>query len=297
MTINRHICELENKPNMKKLTIILSILVLLSTLNLQGQEDTTEAPVPDTTYIDLKNKRIIIIDKTGRDDDIFQSDHEDDGDKDYKTEKKSKSRDFESHYSGIELGLNTYLTPEQSLTLGPENQYLELEDSKSLEFNLNLFDIAIPIVDDRVGLVSGLGFNWNNYKFDNKQYVLQNDSSVLYYDSVASPSYKKNKLTTTFLTAPLALEFQFPAGGKEIWFLVGGYAGVKIGSYVKLVADDDDKTKTKEDFHLNTFRYGMRAAVGVNSWSIYATYSAKPLFKKDEGPELYPLTIGIGLSF
>ncbi|HKK58223.1 MAG TPA: outer membrane beta-barrel protein [Salinivirga sp.] len=278
---------------MNYITIIISTLILLSALSTKAQEDTvTNEHTPDTTYIDLKNKRIIIIDKVGGSFDDFG-----DKEEDIREEKKHETKDFDSHFGGIELGLNTYMTPDQSLTLGEEQYYMELEDSRSLEFNLNLFDVAIPIIDERVGLVSGLGFSWQNYKFDNKQLVLQNDSSVLYYDSVSSKSYKKNKLTTVFLTAPLALEFQFPAGRKDVWFLIGGYAGVKIGSYVKLVADDDDKSKTKEDFHLNTFRYGLRAAVGVNSWSIYATYSAKPLFKKDEGPELYPISVGVGLAF
>ena len=277
---------------MKYITIIISTIILLSALSTKAQEDTVaNEHTPDTTYIDLKNKRIIIIDKAGGSFDDFSVEE------DIREEKKHESKDFDSHFGGIELGLNTYMTPDQSLTLGEEQYYMELEDSRSLEFNLNLFDVAIPIIDERVGLVSGLGFSWQNYKFDNKQLVLQNDSSVLYYDSVSSKSYKKNKLTTVFLTAPLALEFQFPAGRKDVWFLIGGYAGVKIGSYVKLVADDDDKSKTKEDFHLNTFRYGLRAAVGVNSWSIYATYSAKPLFKKDEGPELYPISVGVGLAF
>ncbi len=278
---------------MNYITIIISTIILLSALSTKAQEDTViDEHTPDTTYIDLKNKRIIIIDKVGGSFDDFG-----DEENDIREEKKHKSIDFDSHFGGIELGLNTYITPDQSFTLGEEQYYMELEDSKSLEFNLNLFDVAIPIIDERLGLVSGLGFSWQNYKFDNKQLVLQNDSSVLYYDSISSKSYKKNKLTTTFLTAPLALEFQFPAGSKKVWILAGGYVGVKIGSYVKLVADDDDKSKTKEDFHLNTFRYGFRAAAGVNNWSIYATYSAHPLFKKDEGPELYPVSIGLGLAF
>ena len=120
---------------------------------------------------------------------------------------------------------------------------------------------------------------------------------MLIYDTVVDPTYKKNQLNTAFLTAPLALEFHFPGEDKDFWFLIGGYAGVKLGSNLKLLTDDDDKEKIKEDFHLNTFRYGLRAMVGVNNFSIYGTYSLQSLFKKDEGPELYPISVGIALSF
>ncbi len=274
---------------MKNIIIILVFIVFPVVLfSQQTEKDTSMVEEkPDTTYIDLPNKTIIVIEKTGAEKMAYK---EEKG-------KKEKKSSFDSYYGGLELGLNSYLTPDQSFALDEENRYLELEDSKSLEFNLNLFDISVPIVQERFGITSGLGFSWNNYKFDNKQLVLQNDSSVLYCDTAVDITYDKNKLTTVFLTVPLALEFHFPANDKEIWFLVGGYAGLKIGSHQKLVADNDDKVKTKEDFHLNTFRYGFRAQVGVNSWSIYCTYSATPLFKKGEGPELYPITMGIALAF
>ncbi len=274
---------------MKSVIIILAFIIFpIAVFSQEMKNDTSIVEeAPDTTYIDLPNKTIIVIGKTVAEKKAYQ---EEKG-------KDEKDNSFDSYYGGLELGINSYLTPNQSFVLDDENRYLELEDSKSLEFNLNLFDVSVPIVKERFGITSGLGFSWNNYKFDNKQLVLQNDSSLLYYDTAVDINYDKNKLTTVFLIAPLALEFHFPAGGKEIWFLVGGYAGLKIGSHQKLVTDDDDKVKTKEDFHLNTFRYGFRAQVGVNSWSIYCTYSAKPLFKKTEGPELYPITMGVALAF
>lgn len=280
---------------MKKLISILLILTISTVIFAQNEmKDSIKAPkLPDTTIIEIKNKTIIIIDRG----DALKEDNNN-GVEDAKGQtKKRKRKGFESHWQGIELGLNSYVTPEQSFTLGEDNQYLELEDSKSIEFNLNIAAVTIPIVKNHVALVSGLGLSWNNYRFDKGNLVINNDSSILTYDTVVNPIYKKNRLGTTFLTAPLALEFHFPGKENDFWFLVGGYAGVKLGSNLKLISDDDDKEKIKEDFHLNTFRYGLRAMLGVNSFSLYATYSLQPLFKKDEGPELYPLTVGIALSF
>jgi hypothetical protein len=280
---------------MKKLISILLILAISTVMFAQNEVvDSVKAPKqPDTTIIDLKNKTIIIIDRKG----TLSEEIAKGIDEAKEQMEKKKRKGFESHWQGIEFGLNSYVTPEQSFTLGEENQYLELEDSKSIEFNLNLAAVTIPIVRKRVALISGLGLSWNNYRFDKGNLVIHNDSSVLAYDTVVGTTYKKNRLGTTFLTAPLALEFHFPGKENDFWFLIGGYAAIKLGSNLKLKSDDDDKEKIKEDFHLNTFRYGLRAMVGVNSFSFYATYSLQPLFKKDEGPELYPLTVGIALSF
>jgi lipopolysaccharide assembly outer membrane protein LptD (OstA) len=280
---------------MKKITIIFLLISLSVTLFAQQvDKDSAKANnVPDTTIIDIKNKTIIIIDRSG----TLNAEIKDGINDAKKKEERKKQRGFETHWQGIEFGMNNYITPNQSFTLGEENQYLELEDSKSYEFNLNLAGVTIPIVKKRIALISGLGLSWNHYRFDRANIVINNDSSVLDFDTIVDLSYKKNQLNTTFLTAPLALEFHFPGGENDTWFLIGGYVGVKLGSNLKLISDDDNKEKIKEDFHLNTFRYGLRAMVGVNNFSIYGTYSLQPLFKKDEGPELYPITVGIALSF
>jgi hypothetical protein len=279
---------------MKNIFTIILVVFLIGTIQAQEEDSLKAKNLPDTTIIELKNKTIIIIDRAGTIQDEIRKGI--DAAKNKEAEKK-KRKSFETHWQGIELGLNSYVTPEQSFTLGKDNLYLDLDESRSVEFNLNLAAVTIPIVKKHVALISGLGLSWNNYRFDNSNMVISNDSAVLVYDSVIDPTYKKNRLGTTFLTAPLALEFHFPGKDNDFWFLVGGYAGVKLGSNLKLISDENNKEKIKEDFHLNTFRYGLRAMVGVNNFSIYATYSLQPLFKKDEGPEIYPLSVGLALSF
>lgn len=254
----------------------------------QSESDTTIIDKPDTTYIDFRNKTIIIIEKSTKQ--ISEENLKKDG-------KPRNKRKFESKLAGFDMGINNYMDSKKSFTLSDENHYLELEDSRSYEFNLNFGDVAFPIISDKVAIVSAIGIKWNNYRFDNKQFVLQNDQQSLYYDTISAIDYKKNKLTTTFLTIPLGLEIHIPSMDNVVWLYLGGYAEVKLGSYTKLIADNNDKKKTKEDFHLNTIRYGLRAQMGIDDFSIYGSYSAASLFKKSEGPELYPITVGISISF
>ena len=282
---------------MKVLNLILALTMLTATSFGQKPDSTaTPTPTKDTSYLKVNGKEIIIIE----DIDAFDTKFEEwDNDKDFSKMNVdiSWNKRFDGHYGGIELGVNNYLNSDMEMKVPEDGQFMELDDSKSLEFNWNIADVALPIVKNRFGLVTGLGLSWNNYKFDNKQLVLKNDGDELYaeYDSVKT--YSKNKLTSVFLNVPLMLEFQQPVGSKELWIAVGGYGGVKIGSHTKLKTNDGDKTKVRKDFHLNTLRYGLRAQVGFDSFGLYCNYSLQSLFKKDEGPELYPISLGVSLAF
>jgi hypothetical protein len=37
--------------------------------------------------------------------------------------------------------------------------------------------------------------------------------------------------------------------------------------------------------------------MGYGNFGIYADYHMKPLFKENEGPELYPFSVGVSLNF
>lgn len=283
---------------MKLINLILAFTLLTATLFAQDPDSTaTPTTKKDTSYLKVHGKEIIIIE----DKDAFDEEFDEwEDDKDFHSGMNVDlcwNKKFDGHYAGIELGVNNYLNSDMEMKVPEDGAFMELDDSKSLEFNLNIADVALPIVKDRLGLITGLGFNWNNYKFDNKQLVLQNDGDSIYavYDS--TKNYSKNKLTSVYLNVPLMLEFQQPIGSKELWIAVGGYGGVKIGSHTKLKTNDGDKTKVRKDFHLNTLRYGLRAQVGFDNFGLYCNYSLQSLFKKDEGPELYPISLGVSLAF
>ena len=58
-----------------------------------------------------------------------------------------------------------------------------------------------------------------------------------------------------------------------------------------------DKTKNKDNksFHTNPFYYGVRGYLGWGGIHLFADYALSTLFEKDEGPELYPFSIGLSL--
>lgn len=281
---------------MKLITSTLALMFLAATLTAQiSKTDSTKQTIRDTSYLKVGGKQIIIIEERNGNEKDFFTDNEHHS-KNVSID-LSWNKKFDGHYAGVEFGLNNYLNKDFEMLVPENGKYMELDDSKSIEFNLNIVDVSLPIVKNRLGLVTGMGLGWNNYKFDNKQLILQNGGDSLFVLEDTITQYSKNKLNALYLNVPLMIEFQQSVGGKKLWVAVGVYGGLKLGSHTKLVTNDGEKTKTRKDFHLNTLRYGLRAQVGFDDFGVYCNYSLASLFKKDQGPELYPLSLGVSLAF
>jgi hypothetical protein len=283
---------------MKSIVLFAIAMVIMATSSF-GQTDTLKEKSyeKDTAVLKINNKEIIIIENKKELDEKFDK-FEIRDDKDWDININTCwNKKFDGHYAGFELGLNNYLNKDMEMKVPADGTYLELDDSKSLEFSWNLLDISIPIVKHRLGLVTGLGFTWNNYKFDNKQLELQNDQPTLYVVEDTLNTNIKNKLTTWYMNVPLMLEFQQPVGSKTMYIAAGAYGGIKLGSHTKQINNDEGKDKDRNDYHLNTLRYGVRAQVGFDNFGLYCNYSLVSLFKTDEGPEVYPISMGVTLAF
>mgnify|MGYP000923731005 FL=1 len=160
---------------------------------------------------------------------------------------------------------------------------------------------SIGLGSDKVGLVTGMGLEFNNYHFSNPISLKIEDGITTVDSSYINADYRvdKTKLSTTNLTLPLLLEFQIPTGEKKhrIYMSAGIIGGLRLGSHTKVVYDDGDKRKDKNrgDFNIATFRYGFTARMGYRAIRLYANYYPVQLFEKDKGPEVYPFSVGLVL--
>ncbi len=255
----------------------------------------------DTTKIKLGNKGVTIIeDEEGNSSvewedlkDMANSD--DDGDDD--TPKKKKK--FKPHWAGLEMGLNNYVNGDFSMVVDPD--YMDLNTSRSWNFNLNFMEYGFGLGTDKVGLVTGLGLEWSNYHFDGNNIIEENPATGRIEEMAIGGAVEKAKLQTTFLTAPLLLEFQIPVGKKRVFVSGGVIGGVKLGSKTKVVytdSGDKQKDKVKDDFNLNALRYGFTGRIGYRNIKLYANYYPVALFETGKGPvgdNLYPFAVGLTL--
>ncbi|WP_421921091.1 outer membrane beta-barrel protein [Marinifilum sp.] len=209
-----------------------------------------------------------------------------------------KEPGFRGHWAGFEMGVNGF--SDESYT-GYAYDFMELDMAKSIAVNLNFlqYDISLQKERNTIGLITGLGLEWNNYRFDN-DITLATQNGVIQlvdlFETYPDWKIKKTKLTTLYLTVPLLLEFQIPVKYKKrrVHMSAGVVGGLRLGSHTK-IKHDGDKVKDHDDFKLKTLRYAAHARIGYRSLNFFATYGLTELFESNKGPDLTPFTVGITL--
>jgi hypothetical protein len=213
-------------------------------------------------------------------------------------ENARKRNRFKGHWSGMEFGFNNYVNSDNSLVLPASVDYMTLHSSKSTNFNINFSQLSLGL-GRHIGFVTGLGLNWNNYKFSGNNNIQEGANGVI---EMLDPgtSIEKSKLATLYLDLPFMLEFQIPVDNSHLNIAAGPIGAVKIGSHTKMKYQNGQKVKDYGDFSLNMLRYGATARVGYENFQIYGTYYMTPLFRTGKGPggyELFPFEIGVAFTF
>lgn len=243
----------------------------------------------DTVKIRVGHKALIIAE--GRHGSDIKFNHLNDDEFDTWTGHHAK---FKGHWAAIEMGVNSFAKVDYK---GFTPNFMDLNQNKSFEVGLNFLRYSIGLQKDKrnVGLVTGLGLTFNDYRFSNA-YTIENDNGIVKPIELNKTGLSKSKLSTTYLTVPLMLEFQIPVNGhdKKLYFSGGVIGGLKVGSHTKYKLNGD-KTKSRDDFNINPFRYGATARFGYKGINLFGTYYFSTFFKNNRGPEMFPFTIGIGL--
>jgi hypothetical protein len=260
------------------------------TINQSDGQDTTRFRLGKTEIIVLEDKE-----KRNRRHDWNENDE-----KEFRNDfgKRTWKRPrFEGHFHSINAGVNLFSTKDLSISLPDTAKFLELDEGKSFEFGLNPFQFNIPIIPRALGIVSGVGLTWNNYRFDNPGTILDNSQPTIAYTIDTVSKWSKSKLSVWTVFVPLMLEGQVRLGHDQFWIAGGAYGTLKLGSKTKLKDDAKRKIRESKDYHINPLQYGLTARVGYGNLGVYANYSLSTFFKKNEGPELYPVSVGLTLTF
>lgn len=283
-----------------KTIFLISFLIITFSLNLFAQGTSPEVlafsigkdctgdtivhpSAQDTAIVKIGKKEVKVIEHDGGTEILWGKDKH----------KKSNPDKFKGHWEGLELGFNSFTKPDYSLY--STKDFMSLNQGKSVEVNLNFYQLNIGLAKSYVGLISGMGLSFSNYRFENA-YTIKKGSTMtepvlLDYDNLS-----KTKLAVTWLNVPLLLEFQVPVNQKEgrLFINAGLIGGVKIGSHTK-VKHEDTKDKDHSGFNMNSFNYSATARIGYKDICLFANYSLTPLFESGKGPGLTPFAIGISL--
>jgi hypothetical protein len=265
---------------------------LLTLNSVSAQNDSTKkGPCKnDSTKMTFKNFDVVIIERNAceiKDKDTVVH--------------RSVPKDKFSTWPGIYLGVNGFLTPSNSLNIGDQNRFIELDYSKSITFGLNFADVKFKIVPKYVSLVTGLGIQWNKYGLKNNYNLYYNDDSVY---GVKEPliAYTKNKLSATYLQVPLMFEIKtHEKMSRAFHFGFGVVGAYKLGSNLKqeyVLNGFHTDGKVKGHYQLNPFQAYATVRLGYGKhFSVFANYGLTSLFEAKKGPDLRPFTVGIYLPF
>lgn len=180
-------------------------------------------------------------------------------------------------------------------------EFLDLKMEKSINVAVNIYEQNFNLIEENFGLTTGLGIEWNNYRFrDNVSIDLNDDDGLTgILNDEEGVNYIKSKMVTTYLTLPVMFELQTNSMSKINSFHlgVGVLSGLRLGTHTKFVYDNGDKETDKERgaSSMNPFKLDLMARIGWGKINLYGKYALTTLFKDGKGPELYPFSVGISL--
>jgi hypothetical protein len=176
----------------------------------------------------------------------------------------------------------------------------------SRTFNMYLmFDFPFK-TNPQWSVAIGPGIASDHIFFDGMYVGIKEATNTLNFrDDSDTTHFKKYKLSTAYLEAPVELRFTLhPENAKSFKVAVGAKVGTLLSAWVKgkelvdkngaTVLDYTSKEKSKRFF--NTNRLSVMGRIGYGNFSIFSSYTINTLFKEGVGPTVRPWSIGLTLS-
>lgn len=153
----------------------------------------------------------------------------------------------------------------------------------------------------------GPGIATDNIYFNDMYVGIKDNTASVVFDNVSDTShFKKYKLGTAYLEAPVELRYRFNPNNdsRSVKIAIGAKVGTLLAAKIKGVELQNAAHKTLNDYTLkekskrffSKQRLSVMGRVGYGAFSLFASYSITPVFKEGLGPTVRPLTIGLTLS-
>jgi hypothetical protein len=165
-----------------------------------------------------------------------------------------------------------------------------------------LFDFPFKS-NPKLSVAVGPGVGTDNIFFD-KTTVDLNDRNGVKFLRDTITRYKKHKLVTGYVEAPIELRYSTnPENMNKGWkFAVGAKIGTLIDAKMKSKIDLDATgtggyfTKEKDRRYINSTRFALIGRVGLGNFSVFGSYTVTDFFKEGLGPSVRPYSFGVVLS-
>jgi hypothetical protein len=174
-------------------------------------------------------------------------------------------------------------------------------------FNI-FFMLDFPFkTNPKLSVAIGVGVASDHIKFKKTFVGIKEGTDVIpIVDRSDTNYFKKTKLVTTYLEAPLELRFtanpysnhrSFKAAlGLRAGFLINAHTRNKVLQSRQGNTINDYQVKESSKGFFNSTRFVGMARVGWGNLSLFGSYQINALFKEGRGPDVRPFSIGLTLS-
>lgn len=200
------------------------------------------------------------------------------------------------HWQGFDIGING-LRYADGTDVPPEGyKYLQLDYSKSFYFGLNLFEVGIPINGEYAKIVTGLGFEFNNFQLKGNSYMYDLGDSLSEVPDT-NWNFKNNNMKNSHITVPLLLAFSSsPKHSTSYHLAFGVVASYRIAGRQKVQFYDGDLCHTtilKSKMHQNPFRLQGTVRLGYGNFQVFGNYGLTSYWQDGKAPEAHIWTLGL----
>jgi len=204
----------------------------------------------------------------------------------------------DGHWAGIDAGMNCLMSQQLSRNFGANPQWNNSVPN-SFYININALDHKFVFVEDKIGLTTGIGFNWTQVAFKNNFTIEEinkdtTSNELILKTYYSNTQFTSNKLRISYIQVPLLLEFT----SKKKWLSVGVTAGYKIGASTKQVYESKTKEiseKVKGRFGIHTVKIDATLRGGYKDWGIFMNYSLSSLVSSMGN--VHPFTFGLSFNY
>lgn len=276
---------------MKK-TLGLGLIACSLAMTSVAQTDTTNTNKADT----IKMGGIIIIRKgnpadTSKHDDVVITNRR----------KKSDAK-VATNWGIVDLGFANYsdetnyaaAAAQGFVAPGMDKDDLKLRTGKSVNVNIWLFMQRVHLIKRAVSLKYGLGLELNNYRFDNKQVLIQENPTRFTLDN-SLRDLKKNKLAADYVTIPVMLSFNLTPNDKNGFGFGGGISAGYLYSARQKFKSNEEKTKNHDDYNLRKWKIAYIGELNLGPVRLYGSYALNSMWEK--GLDQTPYAVGLRFSY
>lgn len=299
---------------MKKITILTTVFMLLTAMNLVAQNTGNENSKATETGKGLaKESKIDTVNiKMGKSTILIITDEENEDTLKLNGSIKPEAlhaEDYEwSGIDGFQIGAIGLFTKNGSSAFA-DRPDLALNTARCSMLGFTPFGKEAEIIKDRLRLAAGLGFQFESYAFDKNIRLTDEPSLQGIEDTIRD--YRKNTLNANYVTLPVVLQFNTKRNlEKSFHIAVGVIAGYRISSNMTYKWSEDghrQRERMRNDYALEPYRLSAIAQIGIGNAMIWAQYDLTMKFTATDTaimvvgakstPEVYAWSAGINIPF